>query len=317
MESQTIARIRQRGRNMSLTGIIIALSVGVLLPVLLSTTVGIVTLVVGKSQSAIVVGVLVISFTTTAIGSAVAVTVLLGRRSRTARLQADLLANVTHDLHTPLAAIRMYAQTLKMGKLQNNPEQIEASLNTIIRETQWLETMIDRVLTWRVATKDRYHPTMQTATVAKAVDEAVARFLRLVEPNEVALEFRNDTQMPVSHDHLGLSSAVLNLLINAYKYTKSEKKIAISTTDHLDNVMIEVKDNGIGIPKHEIHRIFEPFYRTDQRFRSQSTGAGLGLAIVNHLVKTHRGQVEVESTEGLGSRFSIILPKAKSIETPA
>ena len=151
-QSHKIERIRQ---SLSLVKPIVTLSVGVVLPVLLSTAVGIVAIVAGESSLTLILGILVVSFTAAAIGGAVILYVLLGRRARLARLQSDLLANVTHDLRTPLAAIRVYAQTLQTGLLQSDPARAEECLRTIVRETEWLDAMIDRVISWRAASKDR------------------------------------------------------------------------------------------------------------------------------------------------------------------
>jgi len=98
----------------------------------------------------------------------------------------------------------------------------------------------------------------------------------------------------------------------AYKYTKQEKQISVGVKDRDGQVVISIEDNGIGISAKEVERIFDPFYRVDTRLRGESTGAGLGLAIVRHLVKTHKGEVLVESREGQGSSFSVLLPRAKS-----
>jgi two-component system, OmpR family, phosphate regulon sensor histidine kinase PhoR len=314
MESKTTARIRRQGQNLSLTGVIVMLSVGVLVPVLLSTTVGIITLALGENSNPIVIGVLVISFTAAAVGSALIATLLLGMKARTARLQADLLANVSHDLRTPLSAIRMYAQTLHMGRLKDNPKEAQESLLTIVRETEWLEAMIDRVLTWRAASKDRDLLQLKAEPLREAAEEAVQRFSKMLAPGEVELTSEFESTSPVLHDRRSISAAVLNLLINAYKYTGAQKKISVSVQDRKDQVILSVKDNGIGIPENELHRIFEPFYRIDSRLRAKSSGAGLGLAIVQHIVKSHRGEVFVESKEGEGSRFSIVLSVARTEE---
>ena len=311
MEPKTATRIKHRGRSLSLTGVIVALSVGVLFPVMLTTAVGIVTLALGESTNWIVVGVLVVAFAAATIGSAITATVLLGKKARTARLQADLLANVTHDLRTPLTAIRMYAQTLQDGKLKEDPGKVEESLDTIVRETKWLETMIDRVLTWRAASKDRDTLQLETTPVQQAVEEAVERFSRMVAPGEVDLSLKAASSAPVLHDQDGISAVVLNLLINAYKYTNQDKHISVGVEDQDGRVVISVADNGIGIPKKELSRIFDPFYRVDSKLRGKSTGAGLGLAVVQHLVRAHKGEVLVESREGQGSKFIVQLPRAK------
>ncbi len=116
--AQVVTRLRKLGPNLSLTGVIVTLAVGVILPVILSTSVGIVSIALGERANNLVIGVLVICFAVASIGGAVTATVLLGRKARIARLQADFLANVSHELRTPLSAIRMYAQTLQTGRLQ-------------------------------------------------------------------------------------------------------------------------------------------------------------------------------------------------------
>ncbi len=316
MESQTTARIRRRVRSLSLTGVIVALAVGVLLPVMLSTAVGIVTLALGESTNWIVVGVLVTSFAAAAIGSAITATVLLSRKARTARLQADLLANVTHDLRTPLSAIRMYAQTLQDGRLKDDPRKTEEGLETIVRETEWLETMIDRVLTWRAATRDRDVLRFEAAPLRVAVELAVERFSRMLAPGEVDLSVEIDSARPVLHDRNAIGAVVLNLLINAYKYTGQDKHISVGLQERDGRVAISVADNGIGIPAKEIRRIFDPFYRVDTSLRGESTGAGLGLAVVQHLTRAHKGEVRVESQEEGGSNFIVLLPGVKEDDRP-
>jgi two-component system, OmpR family, phosphate regulon sensor histidine kinase PhoR len=300
---------------MSLTGVIVALSVGVILPVILSTSVGIVTLALGTSSGSIVIGVLIICFAAAAFGVAIAVTVLLGRRNRLARLQADLLANVTHDLRTPLAAIRMYAQTLHLGRVADNPKATADCLDAILRETEWLESMIERVLAWRAAAKDRDVLELQVATLEEALNEAVTRF-RHMTANEAGPECDIRTQVKIPHDKQAIVSIVLNLLINAYKYTGPDKAIRLAAADLDGWVEIAVEDNGIGIPPREVGRIFDPFYRVDATLKGKSSGAGLGLAIVRHHVLSHRGQVYVDSAPGKGSRFSVRFPVARKGVAP-
>jgi signal transduction histidine kinase len=303
-------RIKKIQQNMSLTGAIVALAVGVIFPVLSSTSIGIVLLVIGKSSQETVFGVLVLSFAAAAFGSAIVVTVLLGRRARLARLQTDFTANITHELRTPLAAIRMYAQTLQLGRLDGDPRKTAESLETILRETSWLETMIDRVLSWRTAAEDRDALEMRRTPLVESVRGAIARFESMVSPDEVSLVIDLRSDSPVNHDENGIASVTLNLLINAYKYTGAAKEIRVTVQDVGEFVELAVADNGSGIPKSEVGRIFEPFYRIDTRLRSRSCGAGLGLAIVRHQALAHKGEVYVESEEGVGSRFSVRLPIA-------
>ena len=314
MEGKVVTRIKRLRRSMGYTRMFVALAVGVLLPVILSTSVGIVTLAVGESSDAIVIGVLVVCFAAAAGGGGIATTVLLGKRARIARQQADFVANVTHELRTPLAGIRMYAQTLQMGRLEGDPKRTEEALSTIMRETEWLETMIDRVLIWRTAAKDREGLELEDATVDDAVARAVRRFRRMFAPDEVELNERIESEIVVSHDPAAIEQIVLNLLTNAYKYTGAEKRIDVLVVDVDGAVEISVEDNGIGVPGPEHGRIFDPFYRIDTRLRGKSSGAGLGLAVVRHLVLAHRGEIFVESEEDRGSRFVVRLSGAASEE---
>jgi len=315
MESKVVTRLKRLGPNLSLTGVIITLAVGVILPVVLSTSVGIISLVLGERTNNLVVGVLVICFAAASIGGAVTATVLLGRKARTARLQADFLANVSHELRTPLTAIRMYAQTLQTGLLHDDRQRSEECLATIVRETQWLETMIDRVLTWRSAAKDRQVLELMIAPVEDAVADALQRFSALIGPGEVELTVEQASTLPVAHDSRGLSTVLLNLLVNSYRYTREHKRIAVRVFDTANEVVIEVEDNGIGIPLIDRRRIFDPFYRVDSRLRSRSSGVGLGLAIVRAVVAAHRGSVDVRSREGHGTCMTVRLPAASSEQT--
>ncbi len=308
--AHVVTRLKKLGPNLSLTGVIVTLAVGVMLPVVLLTSVGIVSIALGERTNNLVVGVLVICFAVASIGGAVTATVLLGRKARTARLQADFLANVSHELRTPLSAIRMYAQTLQNEKLREDPEKIKECLDTIIRETEWLETTVDRVLTWRSAAKDRMVLELRIAPMAGTVQSALDRFSLLVAPGEVELSTNVSTTAPVAHDPNAIVTVLLNLLVNAYKYTGEDKQIAVRAFDKGSDVILEVEDNGIGIPPSDRRRIFEPFFRSDDRLRARSSGAGLGLAITQTLVKAHQGTIDVTSQEGRGTCMTVRLPVA-------
>ncbi|MCP4674374.1 MAG: HAMP domain-containing histidine kinase [Deltaproteobacteria bacterium] len=310
MEDRVTTQIKKLRPNLGLTSAIVALSVGVILPVLLSTSLGIVTLAIGEGSGSILLGVLIISFAAAATGGAAVVTVLLGRRARIARLEADLLANVTHELRTPLASIRMFSQTLQMGRVSDDPKRTAECVETILRETEWLEAMIDRVLTWRGSAKDRSTLNFERAQVNAAVEEAVDRFTRMIAPGEVDFSISMKSSIIVFHDKQAIAAIVLNLLVNAYKYTRSKKKISVTVEDMKNWVEVAVEDNGIGVPPKEAERIFDPFYRVDSRLRGNASGAGLGLAIVRHGARAHSGEVYVASEEGQGSRFLVRLPAA-------
>ncbi len=308
--AQVVTRLKKLGPNLSLTGVIVTLAVGVMLPVVVLTSVGIVSIALGERTNNLVVGVLVVCFAVASIGGAVTATVLLGRKARTARLQADFLANVSHELRTPLAAIRMYAQTLHNERLREDPKKTRECLDTIVRETEWLETMVDRVLTWRSAAKDRLVLELRITPVPGAVQSALDRFALLAAPGEVSLTTEVTATAPVAHDANAIVTVLLNLLINAYKFTGTDKQITVRAFDRNREVVLEVEDNGIGIPPADRSRVFEPFFRSDDRLRARSSGAGLGLAIAKTLVTAHDGTIEVSSDEGIGTRVTVKLPMA-------
>lgn len=297
--------------NLNLSGVILLIALGVLLPVLLSTAVGIIALVIAKDSGGIVTSVLVISFAVTALGSALVTVFLTGRKARLARRQEDFVANVSHDFRTPLSVIRLYTQTLQSGKLDSDSEEMNRCLDTIVRETEWLDAMIDRVLTWRAAARDMIPLDFTVEPVTGAVQHAADRFQSMVSPEDLTLTLDIDSQCAVRHDQAALQMVVLNLLTNAYKYTGREKQIHLSVKDADSGVVIEVQDNGMGVQTVEKKRIFQPFYRTQNAKDHATGGVGLGLAIVTHLVKQHKGSLTVHSEKGQGATFVVFLPAAQ------
>jgi len=294
--------------NLDLTGVIVTLAVGVMLPVLLATAVGIVALVIARDAGGIVTGVLVICFAAAAMGSALVAVVLTGRKARLARLQADFVASVSHEFRTPLSSIRLYAETLQSGKLANDPPQAAKCLAVIVRETEWLDALVERVLTWRSSSRDLVKLTLVERPVTQAVVDAAERFRAMVAPDGLDFTCSTDSRLHVRHDPRALASVLLNLLTNAYKYTGPRKRIGIVLRDEPGHVALEVRDNGIGMTPAEMKHIFQPFYRASHPDGRDTGGVGLGLAIARSLVLRHEGTITVHSEKGQGSVFTIRLP---------
>ncbi len=294
--------------NLDLTAVIVLLAAGVFLPVLLATAVGIVALVFAEDVSGIITGVLVISFAVTAMGGALITVVLTGRKARLARRQADFVANVSHEFRTPLSVIKLYTQTLQSGKLMDDPKQTVQCLATILRETEWLDALIDRVLTWRASSKDMMVLDLETRLVSEAVTEAIERFRSMVAPEGLLFSSLTESKLLVSYDIGALRAVVLNLLTNAYKYTGEEKRISVRVRDEEGHVAIDVQDNGVGMTSAEVKRIFQAFYRVEGKDGNTASGVGLGLAIARHLVYLHKGSITVNSEVGEGSTFTVRLP---------
>lgn len=309
-KSRTLKRSRLP-RLARTRGLLVALLLGVMLPVVLSTAAGIVSVALGEETSTLITGVLVISFAAAAIGGAAALLVLLSRRARVARQQADLLANVSHELKTPLASIRMLSQTLQHDEVGGDPQQRRECLATVERQTRWLEAMIERVLSWRSSAADREELDLERGPLGPAVEQAVERFRQMLEPGEVELDLALGCPHAVDHDVEAVGSMVINLLVNAHKYGGEERWIGVGLQPRDGYVELSVTDRGPGIPPDERERIFEPFYRIDDRLGARAAGTGLGLAIVATLAEAHRGRAGVEAGPGSGSRFWVRLPIAE------
>ncbi len=293
--------------NLNLTGVIMLVALGVLLPVMLATAVGIVSIVIAHDVGGIVTGVLMISFAMAAAGSALITVVLTGRKARLARRQADFVATVSHEFRTPLSAIKLYAQTLQSDEVAANREHRTQCLNTILRDAEWLDLMVDKVLTWRASSKDAMQLNMKQEPVAQAINSAIERFKLMVNTEEITFSSSLDSKTPVDHDHTALNTVILNLLTNAYKYTGKNKKISVRAYDTNQSVIIQVEDNGYGMRPAEVKHVFQPFYRGSSD-KSNTSGVGLGLAITKYLVNQHNGTIDIRSSEGKGSTFTITLP---------
>ncbi|MBI5487974.1 MAG: sensor histidine kinase [Deltaproteobacteria bacterium] len=289
--------------------ILLVIILGVLVPVVLMSAAGIVALVIGGVEN-IVIGTLVVSFALGSLGAAVTILVMVRRRARLARQQVTFLTNVTHELRTPLAAIRLYAQTLQLDRAASDEERRECA-EAILRDTERLGQLVERVLQWRKIAEGRRPYERHRDTVEPALLEALDAFRGLLRSGEATLAVDLRAALPVEIDRAGITEAVLNLLVNAHKYTGERKLITLRSRDVAGGVELEVEDNGIGIPKAHQERIFEPFHRVDDRLRSQAAGVGLGLAIVKDVVSAHDGRLRVRSEPGKGSTFTIFLPVAR------
>jgi two-component system phosphate regulon sensor histidine kinase PhoR len=282
----------------------------VLAPAALMLTVGILILVFGSAARDYLFGSLIVALvSTTVIGTAATLAVLY-REARLAKLQTDFVNKVSHDLRTPLTSIRMFVETLQMGRLPDRERQQEA-LEIIATETERLSALITRLLDWARMESGRMRYDRRPVPVAALVDralEALAPQL-LSYPAEVICEIPEDLPC-VAGDEDALVGALIDVLQNAHKYTGADKRIVISARAVEEGVAIRVADNGPGIPGPEQKRIFEKFYRAKDPLHRTIEGSGLGLAMVKHIMKAHGGKVSVESQPGAGAAFTLVLPAA-------
>jgi two-component system phosphate regulon sensor histidine kinase PhoR len=283
----------------------------VFVPAALMLTVGILILVYGSYARDYVFGVLILALVTTTIAGTAATLAVLYREAKVAKLQTDFVNKVSHDLRTPLTSIRMFVETLQLGRLQDPARQAEA-LEIIAEETARLSGLINRLLDWARMESGKRSYELKREQVPRIVDAALHAFepQRLGHEVEVTREVADDLP-PVWADPKALTEALLNLLNNAHKYTGPVKKIAVSATRNGGTVVLRVADNGPGIPPREQKRIFDKFYRGKDPITRAVEGTGLGLSMVKHIVAGHGGQISVQSEIGKGATFTIVLPAAE------
>ncbi|MBI2191040.1 MAG: hypothetical protein HYU36_03510 [Planctomycetes bacterium] len=229
------------------------------------------------------------------------------REVELAALKTDFVSHVSHELKTPLSLIRLFAETLAMGRARSKEEEKEC-IDVITRESERLAGMINNILDFSRIEKGRRVYRFDRLELSPFLLE----LLEAQRPRLVQLGFNLSIDVPVlpvaNVDREAMQSALLNLIDNAVKYSPGEKAITVRALVQGPNVEIAVADRGIGVPPHERGRIFEKFYRIrDERVR-QSRGSGLGLTLVKHVMEAHGGIVRVDANEAAGSVFTLVLP---------
>ncbi len=283
----------------------------VFIPAGLMLAVGILILVYGSVARDYVFGGLILALVTTTVAGTAATLAVLYREAEVARLQTDFVNKVSHDLRTPLTSIRMFVETLQLGRIQDPARQSEA-LEIIADETARLSTLINRLLDWARMESGRRSYTLRRQRVDTVVDSALQAFEPQTLAGNVEVTRSVEPGLPeVWADPQALAEALLNLLNNAHKYTGPEKKISVTAKRAGDTVLLAVADNGPGIARREQKRIFDKFYRGEDPLSREIEGTGLGLAMVKHIVSGHHGKVAVDSELGKGAAFTITLAAAE------
>ncbi len=291
------------------------LVLAILFPTVFTTVVGIVSLALYSEVKDIIFGILTITF---ALGIALGfiIVVLLTRKAQELALKQTLfLANVSHELRSPLTAIKMYAQTLERGP---TPENTQLCLTQILQATERLDRLVQQILEWKRITNktDVIHPVACNANLPAS---DVAEHFLVAHP-DVADRLTVDLMADPPDTELdrdSLERALFNLLENAYKYSGEDRQIGLTTRLVAEATRVarffeyRVSDNGPGIPAEHLAHIFDVFYRADNNLTT-AAGVGLGLGITRSIAVAHGGSVFVESEPGRGSCFIIRLPLTHS-----
>jgi two-component system, OmpR family, sensor histidine kinase SenX3 len=225
---------------------------------------------------------------------------------RLARVRRDFVANVSHELKTPVGALALLAEALL--EAADDPEASRRFAERIHHESQRLARLVKELLELSRLQGAEPLPRPVPVTVDRIVNEVLDRTRTAASVKAIDLNFIGARRLVVYGDEGQLVTAVANLVVNAITYSPGETKVTLEARRSRDLVEVSVTDQGIGIAPADLDRIFERFYRADQARSRDTGGTGLGLAIVKHIAVNHGGRVDVESTVGEGSRFTLRLP---------
>ena len=239
----------------------------------------------------------------------------VSREMNLARQKSDFVANVSHELRTPLALIRLYAETLELGRLTAK-EKYQEYFRIIREESERLTALINNILDFSRIDAGRKEYEFQETNLGELVHSTLDSYRFQIQQNGFGFEEHISPDLPsVKVDREAIARSLLNLINNALKYSKDDKYIAVKLYRTNGSVKLEVQDRGIGIPANEQEKIFEKFYRCGDPLVHNVKGSGLGLSLVRHIVRAHGGDVLVESAPDKGSKFTIALPLVLASQT--
>lgn len=225
-----------------------------------------------------------------------------------AQLKSDFVSNVSHELRTPLSLIRMFAETLEMGRVPTEEKRLEY-YRIIGLETTRLTRLINNILNFSrmEAGKKTYH--FQPLQVNDVVEDILHLYAYKLRSKGFEVEQNLGEDLPlIEGDTEAIAEALINLIDNAIKYSPEEKHVTLTTVREGEQVNVMVKDRGMGIAPEDQKKIFDKFYRVSSALVHDTKGTGLGLALIKHIMDAHKGSVRVASKIGKGSQFTLTFP---------
>ena len=233
---------------------------------------------------------------------------------RLQRIRAEFIDNLAHELRTPLTNVRLLAETLSRDSEQAEmPERLRRSVAQIDVESGHLAQMVNELLDLSRIEQGTHALEVEDVALEPIVAGTVDRLRLFAERQEVTLASEMPDGLPtVRADAERIGQLLTNLLHNAVKFSRPGGRVVVRAEPRAEEVVVSVRDEGIGIPAAEIERIFERFYKVDRARVRGMGGTGLGLAIARHIVEGHGGRIWAESEEGVGSTFSFTIPRASA-----
>ena len=223
-------------------------------------------------------------------------------------VRKDFVANVSHELKTPITSIRGFIETLKSGEVEDENIQ-KRFLDIIDFESERLIRLVEDILILSDLENNSKSVTIDKIEIKETLNEIISIMTQLaMKKNIIISSDIQDDMLPLHFAKDKFKQMMINLIDNAIKYTPEGGKIKINAYQNNNQVEIEIKDTGIGIPKEDIPRLFERFYRVDKDRSRSAGGTGLGLAIVKHILELMNGKIKVESELGKGSSFILSIP---------
>jgi signal transduction histidine kinase len=230
------------------------------------------------------------------------------REARLAQAKSNFVANVSHELKTPLSLLSLFSEILELGRVKNEEKKIEY-YQIIRHESLRLNKMIDNILDFSKIEAGRKNYNFAEGDMAEVIESVISSYRYQINNSGFDVQTNVQPDLPsVLIDGDAMAQALSNLLDNAIKYSGEVKQLSITTKTVRSDLSIEIADRGIGIPRAEQAKIFEKFYRVGNGLVHDVKGSGLGLSLVKHIIEAHKGTISVESEVGKGSRFTILLP---------
>ncbi|MBO9130606.1 ATP-binding protein [Bacillus sp. 165] len=224
------------------------------------------------------------------------------------QMRKDFLANVSHELKTPITSIKGFSETLLDGAMEDQKLR-EYFLSIILKESDRMQGLIQDLLELSKIEQQGFKLNIGEVDMKLLLEEVTVILQGKADDKQIQLDLQADEHIIISADAFRLKQIFINLMSNALSYTPVEGQVQVSLENQEKQICVTVRDTGIGISQEEIPRIFERFYRVDKARSRNTGGTGLGLSIVKHLVEAHNGRIKVKSTVGIGTTFIVILPK--------